>query len=124
MRGGARVLAHVLEFLRVFGEHVVVDVDDLQRMLAEKLLRVGQGAGCPAGEDVVAAGALGGGDDDVGEQGVCRAAGADVQNEAAAVGDFLHDFGGAAEVGESYVEVDDVDAVADAGDVAAVAGVP
>ena len=108
----------------MLGEHGVVDVDDLHCVVAEELLRVREGAGGPAGEDVVAAGALRGGDDDVSEQGVGRAAGADVQDEAAAVGDFLDDLGGAAEVGEGYVEVDDVDAVADAGDVAAVAGVP
>ena len=124
MRSGAGVLAHVLELRGVLGEHGVVDVDYLHRVVAEELLRVGQGAGGPAGEDVVAAGALRGGDDDVGEQGVGRAAGADVQDEVTAVGDFLDDFGGAAEMGEGYVEVDDVDAVADAGDVAAIAGVP
>lgn len=51
-------------------------------------------------------------------------AGADEEDEAAAFGDAGDDAAGAAEVGGCYVEGDDVDAGADAEDVAAVERVP
>lgn len=81
---------------------------------------VGDAARGPPIEQVAGAGHGGG----VHDRSVLALAGADEKDEAAALGDAGDDAAGAAEVGGGDVEGDDVDAGADAEDIAAVHGVP
>ena len=98
----------------------VVLVDDFDLAAAQDLLAVGDAAGDPALKQVVALGQLGG----ARHGAVLAVAGADKQHNAASSRHLVDDFGGAAEVGGGGFERDDVDALADAVDVAGVGGVP
>ena len=91
-----------------------------QGRASQQLLAVGDGSGAPLGEQVAGLGELGGAHDD----GALTGTGADEQDQTAVVGDLLDDAGGAAQVGGCGLERDDVDALADAVDVAGVGRVP
>lgn len=108
------------EFLAVSFELVVVDVDHLDATRAQDLLAVGQTAGDPAVEDVVATRQLGRVDCNF----LHAVAGADEEDDAASPCDFLDDLGRTQEVGVRHIQGDDVDAVSYAEDVAAVRRVP
>lgn len=108
------------EFPAVLLELVVVDVDHLDAAGPQDLLAVGQAAGHPAVEDVVAPGQLGRVDRDL----LRAVAGADEEDDAAPPGDLLDHLGRPQEVGVRRVQGDDVDAVPHAEDVAAVGRVP
>jgi hypothetical protein len=110
----------VVQLLVEAGDLGVVLVNHLQLAAAQDLLAVGDAARDPALEQVVPLGQLGG----ARHGAVLALAGAHEQHDAASPRHLLDDFGGAAQVGGRLLERDDVDALADAVDVARVRRVP
>lgn len=88
--------------------------------MSQNLLAIRQAAGDPALEDVAALGTFGSVDDDAS----LALARADEEDQAAVLGYFADDFGGAPEVGCGHVQGDDVYTLADAEDVFCVCWVP
>jgi hypothetical protein len=95
-------------------------VDDLHLTPAEDLVGVRDAAGDPAVEEMASVCESG----CVHHGAVLASARAGEEHQAAAFTDGSDDLTGAAEVGGGHVEGDDVDALADAEDVALVGGVP
>lgn len=83
-------------------------------------MAVGDAAGDPALEQMVAFGQFGG----AGNRPVLATAGADEEHHAAAPGDFVHNLRASAQMGRGGVERDDVDALPYAVDVAGICRVP